>query len=272
METAERRAVTPARTATGVEGVNARQVVREIRKLAIEYEQHGKPFYVTVWTAPELAENTTVPAYDPTKKTGYQRIPKNPRVHRAAKYLQAGGNFPGAVLLSIRGKDRDRISVQPVKDDGSARIVELTIPEGVVIYLVDGQHRKFAVMEAIKDGSRLENFGLASVIFLSDDEIDEAQQFRVIHKEQKNVPTDLVDRILDREVELNRVNPEALRQAGEYKKVRDLMAIRVSHLLAGLAGSPWNGRIKPPNEALIVEAAKDSGQEPQEWELTEQRV
>ena len=129
METATRKtAATPAER-TGVVGANARQVVREIRKLAIEYEQHGKPFYVTVWTAPELAENTTVPAYDPTKKTGYQRIPKNPRVHRAAKYLQAGGNFPGAVLLSIRGKDRDRISVQPVKDDGSARIVELTIME-----------------------------------------------------------------------------------------------------------------------------------------------
>ena len=272
METATRKtAATPAER-TGVVGANARQVVREIRKLAIGYEQHGNPFYVTVWTAPELAENTTVPEYDPTSDTGYQRLPKNPRVHRAAKYLELGGKFPGAILLSIRGKDRDKISVQPVKDDGSARLVELTIPEGVVIYLVDGQHRKFAVMEAIKDGSRLENFGLASVIFLSDDEIDEAQQFRVIHKEQKNVPTDLVDRILDREVELNRVNPEALRQAGEYKKVRDLMAIRVSHLLAGLAGSPWNGRIKPPNEGLIVEAAKDAGQEPPTWELNENSV
>src|SRR5436309_4238849 len=216
METTERRAVTSARKESGVEGVNARQVVREIRKLAIGYEQHGNPFYVTVWTAPELAENTTVPVYDSTKDTGYQRLPKNTRVHRAARYLEAGGKFPGAVLLSIRGKDRERISVQPVKDDGSARLVELTIPESVVIYLVDGQHRKFAVMEAIKNGKRLENFGLASVIFLSEDEIDEAEQFRTIHKEQKGVPTDLVDRILDRAVELNRVSPVTLRQQGEY--------------------------------------------------------
>src|SRR5439155_11923412 len=163
MATSEKRAVTPARTATGVEGANARQVVREIRKLAIEYEQHGNPFYVTVWTAPELAENTTVPAYDPTTETGYQRIPKNPRVHRAAKHLASGGKFPGAILLSIRGADRDKISVHPMKDDGSGpgRLVELTIPEGVVIYLVDGQHRKFAVMEAIAKGKNLENFGLA---------------------------------------------------------------------------------------------------------------
>src|SRR3989475_11035481 len=107
METAEKGAVTPARKASGVEGVNARQVVREIRKLAIEYEQHGKPFYVTVWTAPELAENTTVPAYDPTKNTGYQRSPKHPRVHRAARYLEAGGDIPGGGPLSIRAKARD---------------------------------------------------------------------------------------------------------------------------------------------------------------------
>src|SRR5437867_5081991 len=161
METTTRKAaVTPART-TGVETANARQVVREIRKLAIEYEQHGNPFYVTVWTAPELAENTTVPEYDPTSDTGYQRLPKNPRVHRAAKYLELGGKFPGAVLLSIRGKDREKISIQPVKDDGPARLVELTIPEAVVIYLVDGQHRKFAIMEAIAKGKRLEGFGLA---------------------------------------------------------------------------------------------------------------
>src|SRR3989475_4401305 len=232
------KAVTPART-TGVETANARRVVRDIRKLAIEYEQHGNPFYVTVWTAPELAENTVVPEYDPTTDTGYQRLPKNPRVHRAARYLEGGGKFPGAILLSIRGNDRKRISAQPVKDDGAAHLVELTIPEGVVIYLVDGQHRKFAVMEAIEDGKHLENFGLASVIFLSEDEIDEAEQFRTIHKEQKNVPTDLVDRILDREVELNRVDPIALRQAGEYKKVRDLMAIRVSDLLSVLAWRPW---------------------------------
>jgi len=110
METAEKGAVTPARKASGVEGVNARQVVREFRKLAIEYQQHGDPFYVTVWTAPELAENTTVPEYDPTSDTGYQRLPKNPRVHRAARYLEAGGKFPGAILLSIRGKDRNLIS------------------------------------------------------------------------------------------------------------------------------------------------------------------
>src|SRR2546427_9743715 len=262
------KAVTPART-TGVETANARRVVRDIRKLAIEYEQHGNPFYVTVWTAPELAENTVVPEYDPTTDTGYQRLPKNPRVHRAARYLEGGGKFPGAILLSIRGKDRDKISVQPVKEDGSARLVELTIAEGVVIYLVDGQHRKFAVMEAIEDGSRLENFGLASVIFLSEDESDEAEQFRTIHKEQKNVPTDLVDRILDRAVELNRVSPGTLRQQGEFKKVRDLMAIRVARLLGEMAGSPWNGRIKPPNEGLLVDAAKEAGQEPPTWELNE---
>src|SRR5207245_10309666 len=103
-------------------------------------------------------------------------------------------------------------------------------------------------------------------------EIGEARKFRAIDKEQENVPTDLVERILDREVELNRVDPIALRQAGEYKKVRDLMAIRVSHLLAVLAGSPWNGRIKPPNEGLLVEAAKDAGQEPPTWELNEHSV
>src|SRR3989442_12674245 len=50
------------------------------------------------------------------------------------------------------------------------------------------------------------------------------------------------------------------------------MAMRVSLLFAELAGSPWNGRIKPPNEGLIVEAAKDAGQEPPTWELNENSV
>src|SRR2546427_13281982 len=102
METAEKGAVTPARKASGVEGVNARQVVREFRKLAIEYQQHGDPFYVTVWRAPELAENTTVTEYDPTSDTGYQRRPKNPRAHRAARDLDAGASLPGSILLCDR--------------------------------------------------------------------------------------------------------------------------------------------------------------------------
>ncbi len=265
------KAVTPAEQ-TGVEARNARRVVREIRKLAIEYEQHGNRFYATVWTAPELAENTTVPAYDPATDTGYQRLPKAPRIHRAAKYLERGGKFPGAVLLSVRGKDREKISVRALSAAGSEGVVELTIPSGVVIYLVDGQHRKFAVMEAIDNGQQLHDFGLASVIFMSDDEIDEAQQFRTIHKEQGRMPTDLVDKILDREVELGRTNPEDLRSAGEWKKLRDLTAIRVARLLGELPGSPWNGRIKPPNEGLLVADAKAAGDELPIWDLNETTV
>ncbi len=269
-----RKAVAPAEE-KGVEGVNTRQAVREIRKLALEYEQHGNRFYVTVWTGTELAKSTTVPVFDSRKEDGYQRLPKKQRVHRAAKYLLSGGKFPGAILLSIRGPDREKISVRPIQDvpgNGFYRLVELTIPAGVMIYLVDGQHRKYALVEGIDQGSHLENFGLASVIFLSEDEVDEAQQFRTVHKEQKNVPTDLVDRILLREVETDRVNPIALRQAGEYKKLREWTAIRVTRLLDELQGSPWHGRIKPPNAGMLAEEAKAKGDEAPDWDVTENSV
>jgi DGQHR domain-containing protein len=248
------------------------QATREIRKLALEYEQHGDVFYVTVWTGPELADCTMVPVFDSRTNMGYQRLPKSARVHKAARFLQSGGKFPGAILLSIRGDDRKRIKVEPVKENGSSRLVELTIPAGVSINLVDGQHRKYALVEAIEQGSKLENFGLASIIFLSQDEIDEAQQFRTIHKEQKNVPTDLVDRILLREVELDRVNPVALRQQGEYRKLREWTAIRVTRLLDELTGSPWHGRIKPPNAGMLIEEAKAEGEETPAWDVTENSV
>ncbi|MGQ0536679.1 MAG: DGQHR domain-containing protein [Methanobacteriota archaeon] len=249
-----------------------RVVTTPVVKYALEYKQHDETFYSTVWTGPELAANTTVPTFDDQTDDGYQRALKRSKFRKAARHLAQKGLFPTGMLLSVRGSDRKRLQVEEVARNGACRVVKVTIPAGVTVYIVDGQHRRYALEEAVLNGVELDDFGMNAIIFLADDELGEALQFKMIHNEQKKLDTGLTDRIILRELEKGRVGIKELKALGEHKKVRELTAVKVMRLLDERGDSPWNDRIKPPNAALIEERAEEAGEEAPEWDITERSM
>jgi DGQHR domain-containing protein len=235
----------------------------------LRYQQHGRVFYSTVLTAQQLSGWTEVPRYNPMTKEGYQRDVTERRANKAAEYLLDGGVFPGAVILSLREDERKGVKVNVVREHAGYDEVELVIPSGVhLLKLVDGQHRDRALSIAKdrKNDFPSEKFGLATVIIESQGEIDEALLFRTIHSEQRNVPTDLTNRLLQREVEEGHSPPEALLETGQKGKYRDYVAVKVMDGLAKDDDSPWKGLVRPPNPGQLPQS--EDGEEPS-WSVSE---
>jgi len=239
------------------------------RLRCLRFRQHGRVFYAGVLTAEQLSQLTEVPRYNPITREGYQRDANERRATKAAEYLLAGGVFPGAVILSLRHEDRDKVEVVVKSEHQGYDEVDLVVPTDIrLMKLVDGQHRDRALGIARNRQSDFpsERFGLATVVVESQGEIDEALLFRTIHEEQKNVPTDLTNRILQREVEEGHAPPEALLESGQKAKYREYVAVKVMDALASDADSPWRGLIKPANPGQLPQ--DDSEGEPA-WAVSE---
>ncbi len=109
------------------------------------------------------------------KDTGYQRTLSASRVNAIAKYVRSGNPIPLSVLLSLDGKvvvnTKERTLTFPASSD--------------IGWVIDGQHR-LAGMH--KSGTKMD-IGIIAFIGLSTEE--QIQQFVIINREGKGVPTSL---------------------------------------------------------------------------------
>jgi DGQHR domain-containing protein len=210
-----------------------------------------------------------VPRYNPATKKGYQRDPDESRAVKAAEHLLKGGTFPGATILSLREEDMDEVREKVLEDYGHYQLVEVHIPEGITLWLVDGQHRHrgLVIAKQRKPTFNSEAFGLAAVIMISPSEMDEALVFRTVHETQKRVSTDLVNRILQREVEEGRAAPETLISSGQKGNYRKYVAVKVTDALATQEDSPWVDLIRPVNPGQLP--TPEEGGPEGDWPISE---
>src|SRR5207244_6544165 len=126
------------------ESVTVRRVRTEgpLTVIGLRYRQNDTAFLNTVLTAEHLTKFAEVPRYNPGTKKGYQRDPDESRAVKAAEHLLKGGTFPGATILSLREEDREEVREKVLENYGHYQLVEVSIPEGVTLWLVDGQHRR----------------------------------------------------------------------------------------------------------------------------------
>ncbi len=237
--------------------------------IGLRYQQNGTAFLSTVLTAEHLTKFAEVPRYNPATKKGYQRDPDESHAVEAAEHLMKGGTFPGATILSLREEDMEDVREKVLEDYAHYQLVELSIPEGVTLWLVDGQHRHRGLMIAKqrKPTFNTEDFGLPAVIMISPSEMDEALVFRTVHDTQKRVSTDLVNRILQREVEEGRAPPETLISSGQKGNYRKYVAVKVTDALATQEDSPWKGLIRPVNPGQLP--TPEEGGPETDWPVTE---
>lgn len=136
---------------------------------------------------PEISK---VDWWTPDQTDGYQRPLVSKRISEISWYLiKEEGVFPTSILLSIRSPK--------VKFDESKGI--LNIPEGEPLWLIDGQHRIAGLKRAIEQGEHgLEDYDLPVTIMVNPDRFDEMRHFYLVNNRVKSVPTDIVDRLLQR--------------------------------------------------------------------------
>ncbi|MFZ0736252.1 MAG: DGQHR domain-containing protein [Candidatus Acidiferrales bacterium] len=203
---------------------------------AIAFHQHRIPMYLAA-VRPEDLEQFSIDVWDAKNvvgRRGYQRNPEEKRIKSIAKYLErANSIMPVAGILNIRQKGELRFK------NG-----QLTIPDGVKVWVVDMQHRLKGVVRAREEGAlRHDSFSLPVVITEGLSQVDEAAQFYLINTKAKKMDVALTRRLL---IENNKVRDIA------DVKPWEIAAVRITiELNKVIRGNPWFGCLRQPNEERL---------------------
>jgi DGQHR domain-containing protein len=217
---------------------------------ALPFQQHGKRMYLGFLKASELAHylksgKIKVDVWTPDNPTGYQRSHSKTRSRMFARFISAKENIsPLTLLLSARG----------VSDALQYSNGFLTIPDGISLYLTDGQHRARGIECAVYEfNANLDDVEVPIVIMPTRDSYEEAKQFVIINKTQKGVRTDLAERHLQQAV-LKEGYAKLKMDMEEGKLPRAIFADiewrpRAVEIVDELNKNSdvWKGRIRAPN-------------------------
>lgn len=153
---------------------SAGEQILEFPCVAINQSEHQ--LYGFVIPAKTLWDIVKINRRNADKDEGYQRALSDPRVKDIANYIDAENPIPNSILIALDDKDvrvspdRRKILI-PKKEDAG--------------WVIDGQHRLAGAKEA---DANIEMFVIA---FINIDIVQQIQQFVVINREAKGVPTSL---------------------------------------------------------------------------------
>ena len=202
---------------------------------ALKFFQGNNYFFVGHIKSKVLIEMSKVDEYNPTSNEGYQRIPKRNRSVDFSKFMKSGLS-PPSLVVNIREKDDLKY-----EDDN------IIISDDTILWIVDGQHRMFGLEMLNKtDPEILEKIDMP-IIILHMNELEEAKQFKIINSMQKNVPTDLADRVILK-ISKNECLDKSQGQAWVGDYLWRSLAVEVVDHLVNNANSVWHHKIKLPNQ------------------------
>ena len=220
-----------------------------LRTFALRFRQKRPDvnLYSAVVPLKDLLGRSLPDTYRHDNREGYQRPLTPSRLRQVSTYLrEEEGVLPTSLLLCIRQPDHASFEAAGI-EGGVGEPGVLTIPAGVRLWLVDGQHRLSGLERALtKDKAKwLADYPLPVTIVEGIDAYEEMRYFHVINTRQKGVPTDVVDRHLlaMREAE----GAALLEREGERNYLR-ARATKLCDLLNSDASSPWYGTILMPGE------------------------
>ena len=211
---------------------------------AIKIRQRGTDIYITAMTAHDLIDRSDVYTWSETRRDGYQRELKAGDISKLRGYLEKEGILPTSVLVSveeIRLRGETRI-------DDTMSIVEIE-PRGM--WIVDGQRRKMSLEKLLADrnfSSTFQNFPLPVCLFQSQDRLHEMEQFYIVNRRQKSVPTDLAQQLLYEEYSARPVAFFEFLKRSNASQGEILSGLAVSIVRELRDHSPWRKLIRPPNE------------------------
>lgn len=144
---------------------------------AIEIRQNTHKLYLFKWKAPDIFKSLSINRRIENKDEGYQRSLSPSRVQAITRYITQKRAIPGAIIVCL-----DEATFDEEKG-------EITIPSGTDVgWVIDGQHRLAGAEMASRAGFAIE---LPVVAFIGLTQDKQIEQFVVINREAKNVPTSL---------------------------------------------------------------------------------
>ena len=151
---------------------SANEEILEFPCLTVEQGEYT--LYAFVISARSLWDIVRINRRDPDKETGYQRALSPSRVKAIANFIDKGNPIPNSILLALDDVE--------VADGGTKLLIPRRDDVG---WVIDGQHRLAGAKEAESD---IEFLAVAFVRLSLEQQI---QQFIVVNREAKGVPTSL---------------------------------------------------------------------------------
>jgi DGQHR domain-containing protein len=199
-------------------------------------------------------EKLNVDIFQAASKAGYQRRPTEYRAKDFARYVAvAKGICPTAVLLNVRDEGVGFEAIRKDEDFG-----HLSLPDDVVLWIVDGQHRIKGFQEAMDEhADRMAELGVFKVpvvIMNLPAAYEEAKQFLIINKTQKGVKPDLAERFISTMArtesiqDLRNLPRETTREIEWRPKATEIVDIMNGSNSDEFEGNPWYQMIQLPNE------------------------
>ncbi len=219
---------------------------------AFRFEQKGVPIYLTVLTAKILTDEARakVDRWSPTNIEGYQRQVQDKRANEAAWYVvKSEGWFPTSVLVSVRAE----VKFDGTKNHDGFSEGELTIPEGTILWIIDGQHRVEGLRRAIEKGSQdLSDYPVPVALVANPEKVSEMRMFYIVNTRAKSVPGDIADRLLQQAL---KEKGSYLLEETEYKDVtrskKAVFQARATNIVDQLSANcpAWKGFVSVPGAA-----------------------
>jgi len=210
---------------------------------AMKIEQAKTVLYLTFLQAKDVVDGVTqVDAWSPSNKSGYQRMPVQARFRKIARYVMGKDAsrpiLPQAVVLNHRETD-PRLKFT-ASDGGPMGTLE--VKHDQVLWEVDGQHRLGGLRVAVEENPALGEYPVPIVITEGLQRLEEAVLFFVVNTNQKRVPTDLAQRLIEQQMK----DPDLKMQIVAGGKDWIPKGVKVVDALLASSGHPWEGRIGIP--------------------------
>jgi DGQHR domain-containing protein len=217
------------------------------------YGEGASKMNLYVLTVPTnvLAQRAEIFRRTPERREGYQRELQETRLSRgkfgvAGYILDQMGIFPTSVLVNVRREDA-QLGFQRTSEGGEVEIGDLTIPDNVTWFIVDGQHRLEGLKIAMREEAELANYPV--IVTMTNEEIfDEMLMFYLVNSRAKSVSTGLAYRILQRML-YDKISPkwiEGTMLVGADRR-KAIAATIVDYLNMDL-DNPFKGRIQEIGE------------------------
>lgn len=229
----------------------------ELNAIRLVQRKDGKPdtLYLTAMTAEMLRDRAKVHDYHAGESPdGYQRKPTESRYREIARYvLDNEGLLPTSLLVNVRGNDasEDGVTFEPDGVGEGAATGTLKIPDGVTLWIVDGQHRLYGLVEASNrirhaDPEATLGYDIPVVFTLGSSRDEEMDLFYVVNSKARSVPTDLAADLIRQRV-IGEGKGFVHRGKGTQKEFRKAVGVTVARHLNSSPG-PWQAKIRLPNE------------------------
>ncbi len=168
-------------------------------------DQRGRKVLSGVISAEDLIDVYEIDVWKPGKsieEQGCQRHPVQSHFRKIGRKLKEQNTWlPTSITLSanVNKGDKENNNSIVIEQTTIPNAVEITIPSGNKVRVVDGQHRILGLQYAIHDLKQIElkNFQIPFVIMIVNDRIDEISSFYDINSTPKRVSTDLALQLLN---------------------------------------------------------------------------